>query len=1517
MHIKKSSDSYLHRFRQGQALIEYALILVLVALAFAIALAATGPAIGNVFSNTVYNLLGQTTVPRQLGSANDFWLTVTWVATQTPEEFPLPTRTLPPPSQTWTPGPSPTPTPVTPTNTPTPSKTPGPTNTPQDFHVPAPFYDPVDTTTYPKWRVDKSFFLSSDDWKGEYFANKTFSGSPDRTDFNATIDPAAKFKINFSWGSSSPLGAAWPSSTPGDNFSVRWKRPISLTASTKLRFSTVSNDGLRVWILGGAFGNTAGSCSGGIAPSGGAATGSNASYGDPATHCLLIDKWKTGGSDDVIVVDRTIPAGSYTLQVDYFDDSGGAARVMVDVTNSVLSVNVSDTALSGGSPTAGAIDCNWGLSNVPSNANSLQFTWEEYAGGDFAMNMRCHIEFRGGVILPAGMNNPEFTFWDVWDYQNASLSGWVEIAEYKPVGDPARDAAGYWKQVNLHTSNTTNYNWTRHVVNLTDVRGDGAATTDDNFVGKEITFRFVMQNGSAAVNRRWYIDDIRIEQAVYKNLHPGMFWNLDGSDQVADFITTGRWQITTTNTHGGTGSSWEDSTGAGVLYDKFSDSGQGASDKRVHAVEFKGFIDTTDVAGVTDLEGDNGDPMLTFWHAYSIGSNAWLEVQYTTDPYGVSPNGANWQIVPGGSGAILPTAASTRTNTTMNFVKVNLKLIPAPKFRLRFAMHVPWGAAQADGWWIDDVYLEREGKPRFTNYPFHDDAGDNIGGPANWLMSGTWNRTNTTGAFNSGQSYTDSPTGNYQVNTNPTIGLAYRIDLNNDTPENLTPALNADARAGNTGGAAVNPFLTFWHWRRIATSADALYVEYSKDGTTWTKLWGYEYQMATLTGSPNSRTADQIGWERVEIDLAPLVATYNPTDGVKTDDDVYIRFQLSSDGSATADGVYLDEILIENHVEQAHKLWAASDTSAGFGAGNGISYSDDIDSPFDWWSRWYNGGGWSAVPWEQRSGLNAFHDSEKDSTTTQTAAPVTIADPVVIEPHDTFSVLEMQTILDLRGADANLEPTLYFWNRYQTGAGDNLYVQVAVENGGYTCASGLAQCYEHVRNWGQWQTIWTVGPSKITYTWQREQVALKAYAKAGATVGKRIKLRFVTDAYDTNDNRDGWYLDDISVRNRLPARLLTIPFFDGARSLTNWITEGKWGLDPEFFRGSGGGPASLGGTWAGYYWDCTTCDTSGSGVNSKMPPTANTFLNTHANGTANRTEPSLLDINKPILSGSPVSGWSVTNKFVARFEQTTGVVGSGFLQPGTYTFLVTSDEGVRMKYDTVPPTPAPPGPVTVCTGWNIICNWADHGTFTDMGTATLDPGKTYKFTVEWYDKSSNATLLVSIGNNSFSFTDSPKLGAGMAFPDQPAVRRGNSSLMLDGLLNLVGTNNPQMEYFTYYELDTNTTARVEVSDDGGFTWTNSGLSGSGFSGSTINDATCTPANSCSSSTDWQRRTNRLVSYKGKQIGLRFRLDRMSSDCISADGPGNATQDCDPTYVNYNPNGYFVSWWIVDIRVLDT
>src|SRR4051794_20324023 len=108
--------------QRGQALVEYALILVLVVMALVAAVAATGPALGNVFSNTVFNLVGITGTPQDLysmGGPVAFWATVTWVAGNTPNARAFPQSPPKPPTSTYTPGPPPTATIMTPSATPT------------------------------------------------------------------------------------------------------------------------------------------------------------------------------------------------------------------------------------------------------------------------------------------------------------------------------------------------------------------------------------------------------------------------------------------------------------------------------------------------------------------------------------------------------------------------------------------------------------------------------------------------------------------------------------------------------------------------------------------------------------------------------------------------------------------------------------------------------------------------------------------------------------------------------------------------------------------------------------------------------------------------------------------------------------------------------------------------------------------------------------------------------------------------------------------------------------------------------------------------------------------------------------------------------------------------------------------------------------------------------------------------------------------------------------------------------
>jgi uncharacterized protein YgiM (DUF1202 family) len=75
-------------------------------------------------------------------------------------------------------------------------------------------------------------------WKGEYFNNKTLSGTP------ALVRDDAN--VVFNWGNGSPA----PNIIGNDNLSVRWTRTLANSSAGRYRFTATVDDGLRVWVNG-------------------------------------------------------------------------------------------------------------------------------------------------------------------------------------------------------------------------------------------------------------------------------------------------------------------------------------------------------------------------------------------------------------------------------------------------------------------------------------------------------------------------------------------------------------------------------------------------------------------------------------------------------------------------------------------------------------------------------------------------------------------------------------------------------------------------------------------------------------------------------------------------------------------------------------------------------------------------------------------------------------------------------------------------------------------------------------------------------------------------------------------------------------------------------------------------------------------------------------------------------------------------------------------------------------------
>ncbi len=117
------------------------------------------------------------------------------------------------------------------------------------------------------------------DWKGEYWSNRTLSGSPVLVRNDAAID--------FAWGGGAPA-----TGLPADGFSARWTRTADFDAAT-YRFQVRVDDGARLWV----------------------------------DDRLIIDTWRDGAVRDVSA-DLALARGTHHLRLEYYERTG-EARVRV------------------------------------------------------------------------------------------------------------------------------------------------------------------------------------------------------------------------------------------------------------------------------------------------------------------------------------------------------------------------------------------------------------------------------------------------------------------------------------------------------------------------------------------------------------------------------------------------------------------------------------------------------------------------------------------------------------------------------------------------------------------------------------------------------------------------------------------------------------------------------------------------------------------------------------------------------------------------------------------------------------------------------------------------------------------------------------------------------------------------------------------------------------------------------------------------------------------------------------
>ncbi|HXK32608.1 MAG TPA: PQQ-dependent sugar dehydrogenase, partial [Dehalococcoidia bacterium] len=156
-----------------------------------------------------------------------------------------------------------------------------PTNYVADFTLPAgthkfrvEFYDATNAATAMLSIQDAASLPPG--WSGEYFNNKTLSGSPVFTRNDGQ-------DINFDWNIGSPAP-----SLPADNFSVRWTRTFTFNEGV-YQFFTTSDDGSRVFIDGQ----------------------------------LILDFW-VDQPPTTHIANKQMTAGEHTIVVEYYEAGGGA-----------------------------------------------------------------------------------------------------------------------------------------------------------------------------------------------------------------------------------------------------------------------------------------------------------------------------------------------------------------------------------------------------------------------------------------------------------------------------------------------------------------------------------------------------------------------------------------------------------------------------------------------------------------------------------------------------------------------------------------------------------------------------------------------------------------------------------------------------------------------------------------------------------------------------------------------------------------------------------------------------------------------------------------------------------------------------------------------------------------------------------------------------------------------------------------------------------------------------------------
>ncbi len=206
----------------------------------------------------------------------------------------------------------------------------------------------------------------------------------------------------------------------------------------------------------------------------------------------------------------------------------------------------------------------------------------------------------------------------------------------------------------------------------------------------------------------------------------------------------------------------------------------------------------------------------------------------------------------------------------------------------RFVITITGSDTSMTGYSKVDTITVIIGEP--TYYPWY--VQDFESSIPDWILTGSWGITTSQSHTGNG-SLTDSPNGRYQNNSNYYAMLTTPVDL-------------SDAYFAR---------LHFWQKFDLESGFDYGYVQATTDTSgTWTTL-------ASVNGT-------QSAWEETYVNLSAFVGSSA----------VYIRFLLTTDGSVTRDGWYIDDLSIEKDIPLEGVVINFAGIAILDQSGNGIIY---------------------------------------------------------------------------------------------------------------------------------------------------------------------------------------------------------------------------------------------------------------------------------------------------------------------------------------------------------------------------------------------------------------------------------------------------------------------------------------------------------------------------------------------------------------------------------------------------